>query len=397
VALASRQNPDLHSSESSLQAANYDAKAAWSGFFPQISGTVDYTHGNSFSISQSSGGSPSGGNAGNSVLASLNATQNLFAGFADKGKVDQAKANRAASRANLHTTRAKVGFDLKSAFANLHYAQDFLKLTADFIKRRQENLNIVQLRFESGEENKGSYLLSKANLEQAFFDNLTAKQNIEVAQQQLAKVLGVDDALSLHITGDVPMTDPKPPPDYGEAALITPNHAQAVAQQKVSKADITLARSGYFPNLDVTGSVSDQKSDLFSNSGRWSAGVNLFIPFFSGGKDYYGTKSAEANFLASTYNRESVDRQILASLRQTYTLYVQAVERLKVDLSFADAAQVRSEIARNKYNNGLLSFEDWDIIENDLITKQKTVLQDARDRVIAEATWEETQGKGAIP
>ena len=53
--------------------------------------------------------------------------------------------------------------------------------------------------------------------------------------------------------------------------------------------------------------------------------------------------------------------------------------------------------SRNKYNNGLQSFEDWDGIENDLITRQKTSLLSSRQRIVAEANWEQAQGKGVIP
>jgi outer membrane protein TolC len=57
----------------------------------------------------------------------------------------------------------------------------------------------------------------------------------------------------------------------------------------------------------------------------------------------------------------------------------------------------RADIARTKYNNGLMTFENWDIIENDLIQRQKSFLQGQRDRVVAEAAWEQAQGKGVIP
>ena len=38
--------------------------------------------------------------------------------------------------------------------------------------------------------------------------------------------------------------------------------------------------------------------------------------------------------------------------------------------------------------------DDWDIIENDLITKQKTELQSELNRVNAEASWDLARGKG---
>lgn len=90
-------------------------------------------------------------------------------------------------------------------------------------------------------------------------------------------------------------------------------------------------------------------------------------------------------------------RDVRTKLKQTFASYQEAVERLKVDTELLDAATIRAEIARNKYNNGLLSFEDWDIIENDLISRQKFVLQSRRDRIVAEAVWEQAQGKGVIP
>ena len=47
--------------------------------------------------------------------------------------------------------------------------------------------------------------------------------------------------------------------------------------------------------------------------------------------------------------------------------------------------------------SGLISFQDWDTIENDLISNQKTILVNLRDAIAAEAAWEQAQGKGYIP
>jgi outer membrane protein TolC len=125
--------------------------------------------------------------------------------------------------------------------------------------------------------------------------------------------------------------------------------------------------------------------------------LNLSVPLFSGGRDYYTTKSAAASLEAVSSNRDNVERQLLVRLKQTYASYVESEEKLKVDQAFLEAAILRAEIARSRYNNGLMSFEDWDRIENDLIQRQKTVLQSQRDRVTAEAAWEQAQGKGVIP
>jgi len=108
-------------------------------------------------------------------------------------------------------------------------------------------------------------------------------------------------------------------------------------------------------------------------------------------------QSATATQAASVYTLADTDRQLLTRLQQTLSEYVQAVQLVEVNRSFLEAQRVRAEIARNRYNNGLMSFEDWDQIENELITRQKTMLQTERDRVTAEAAFEQAQGVGAIP
>jgi outer membrane protein len=392
---AAQYNPDLQTAKESFSSADYLSKGAYSNFFPQISGSLSYTDSNSSNSSTS----PLIATSSSSYYsASLNASQNLFSGLQDRAKVEQAAANKDVSAASLEVAKAKLSFDLKSAFAGLLYAQDSVKLSTEIIHRREENLRLVQLRYESGGENKGSFLLSKAYLSQAKFDELQAKQNIEVFQEQMAGVLGNEFDSGIQIAGTIPTSDIQLNVDFRQIALNTPDHHQALGQQNYANAGLTLARSGFFPALNLTGSFGEVGNDFFpSDSQRWSVVVGLTIPIFNGGRDYYGTKSAMALALASSTNLSSIDKQVLVKLKQAYTSFDQAIERLKVDEDFLNAASTRAEIARNKYNNGLQTFEDWDLIENDLISREKNVLQSQRDKIIGEATWEQAQGKGVIP
>ncbi|MGE5241167.1 MAG: TolC family protein, partial [Bacteroidota bacterium] len=256
---------------------------------------------------------------------------------------------------------------------------------------------LVELRFEGGWENKGSLLLSKASLSQAELDHLQAQHAAQVAQEQLANVLGENRAEDIQITGDIPLAEPAQTLDLQQVAQQTPDHRQAIGQEQAASAGVTLARSPLYPSLNLTGSTGRQGNNWIPDNDSHSVGVSLSIPLYSGGRDYYGTKSAVSNLSAATYNRERVDQQLITRLRQAYTAYVEAVQRLKVNQAFVDAATTRAEIARNKYDNGLLSFENWDIIENDLISRQTALVQSQRDRITAEAAWEQAQGKGVIP
>jgi outer membrane protein TolC len=310
--------------------------------------------------------------------------------------VAQGEANRVVSEASLAVTRATVSQDLKAAFAGMKYAQDNVILTASIMRRQEENLRLVELRFESGNENKGSFLLTKAALAQARYDYLQAQQATDTARQQLARVLGRHEAAALEVRGDVPLTEPGQTPDFQALVRQAPGYQQAAAQEQSAVAGVTLARSGLYPSLNLSGSVSRGGDSWSADGSQRSVGLNLNVPLYSGGRDYYATKSAAASLDAAASNTDSTEQQLLVQLKQAYASYVESVEKLKVDQAFLDAAETRAKIARSQYNNGLISFTDWNIIENDLIQRQKSYVQGQRDRVIAEAAWEQALGKGVI-
>jgi outer membrane protein TolC len=171
----------------------------------------------------------------------------------------------------------------------------------------------------------------------------------------------------------------------------------ALARERAAAADVQLARSGFYPTVNVSGTIGRDGSLGFPSDDRRSVSANISIPLYTGGRDTYGVRGALAALDAVKANRESVERQLLVRLKQSYAVYVESIERLAVDRGFLTAAVTRADIARARYQNGLIGFEDWDRAENDLIQRQRALLAAQRDRVNAEAAWELEQGGGVIP
>jgi outer membrane protein TolC len=382
---AASQNAELQAARASADAAQSRVRAARSGYYPQLSAGA--------SSADSSGSSVP---LGPSHSASVTATQNLFAGFFDEASVEQASANERAARADLVAANAKISRDLKAAFAGLIAAQDGVVLAEQIEQRLSENLRLVQLRFEGGRENKGSFLLTRATLRQAQLESLQARQAVGSAAAQLARVITYREIAELRAQGEVPVSAPPPAPDFAALATRVPAYVKAQAQEDAARAEVRLARVGFYPSVDVSASAAREGGDFPPEDNRRTVGITLTVPLFSGGRDYYGTQSAASSLVAAVSSKTDVERNTLVSLKQTHAAFVEAVERLRVDEAFLEAAITRAEIARSKYAQGLMSFEDWDRIENDLIVRQKAVLFSRRDRVTAEAAWEQAQGAGVI-
>lgn len=387
IELLKQNNADLKSAEATFRSTRAQEGVARSGFLPDVSAELDYSRG-----SKSDAGNDDG-----TYSATLKGSQNLFSGGLDYAKVKQAKANTSAAGETLRITKAKISYELTQAFEGAVYAREYRKLTEEIIRRRSENLRLVQLRFQSGRENQGSVLLSKAYLEQAKYEDLQAQNSERVAQSQLARSLGLDSSEPQQVDGDVPVQEPAVTPQFKDLVLQTPTYIQATAQQESKEFGVTAARAGFLPTLSLNGTTGDQGGNFYPHEkDQWSVGVNLTLPLFSGGKDYYSTRAASQDAVSATAATVNVRRETAVKLEQAYANYVESVSRLKVDHSFRDATQVRAEIARKKYNNGLMTFDDWDVIENDLISREKAYKQSQRDRVLAEAAWQQALGKGVL-
>ncbi len=387
AAEAAAHNPDLRAAQAQLQASGFQRQSATSGFFPQVTANAGYTY--------SGGDKPYA--SGSAYSAGLGLNQNVFAGYLDQSKITQATANEAAVAATLALAKAKLSYDLKFAFQGLVYTQGYQKLTQDILHRRADNLRLVELRFDSGRENKGSALLSRAYLAQAQLDALQARNARAVAQAQLARVLGRDANQDILIKDNLPLNEPEMQPDLVALVLQTPDYQQAIAQEQAAQAGVGIARATVYPNVNLTSQLNRQGEAVSLPDTRWSLGVSMNYPLYNGGKDTHTIQSAGALATAAQDARTATHMQLRVRLKQAHVGLMEAVQRLKTDQAFYEAATVRAQIAREKYNNGLLTFDEWDIIENDLVNREKNRLQSQRERVIAEAAWDQALGRGVIP
>ena len=394
IRLAIDNNAEYRAAQAKRNAVFELEGVARAGYLPTISAGASATR-----MQTDAGG-------GGSVLSSptlfdvnLTASENLFNGLGDQARLRLARANTAAADADLRTAKAKLSFDLKAGYENLLSSKAFIDLQQAIVAQREYNMRMVKLRFEGGQENKGSVLQSEAYLEEARLNLVQAHYAYRTSQAQLRKLLGIEEVVNFDISDSVPTSDVEYHDlDFKSILLTTPAHEQAQAVEESAQHNVTANRSAFYPTLGLVGATG-QGGDTFLPGGdrRWSVALNLSIPLFNGGKDYYNVRSASENYLNQARLRNSIDQALQVSLQDAYFGYASSIKRLKIDKSFQEALQVRAKIGRAKYKQGLLTFDDWDRIENDLIDRENKFLSSSRDRVTAEAAWEQAQGKGVIP
>ena len=69
------------------------------------------------------------------------------------------------------------------------------------------------------------------------------------------------------------------------------------------------------------------------------------------------------------------------------------MEQIKVQQKSLQAALERSQIAEAQYSIGFISFDNWIIIENDLVSAKKSYLTARANALRAEAQWVQAKGE----
>lgn len=390
LALLATQNTHIKSSQATYQSIEALEDGTKAGYWPELSASLGYDKAMTEDIDRNQ-------SVNSAYSAGLNLSYKLFSGFNDFSKHSQATANTRAAKQQFRLDVSGVSQEFVEAYTSLIYAQQFNQLTEKIIARRKENLNMVELRYESGRENKGSVLLSKANLKQANYEKHQAENLLQTAQSQLKKILGLEKEDSIQLSEPVPLQNPgSSVPSFDQLLLQHPASLQAFAQTESAIAGIEVAKSSFYPTLSMNGTIGRNSSSFFPDKDKWSFGLGLNIPIYSGSRDLSNLQSARFATQSKSSFAKYNDQDLLIKMRQAYNAYTEAVEKLEVDEAFTTAAQLRAEVSRNQYNNGLATFVDWDTIENDLILREKNYLQSVKDRTIKESSWYQSQGKGFI-
>jgi len=391
VRLATAHNPDLEGSREGVLNSDAVRMGAYSALFPQISTSFGDTR----SYTGHTLSAPS--NYATAYGAQLSISQTVFNGFATKGNIDQARAQLALAFANLNEQKATISFDLKSAFAQLLYAQQLIDLSRNVIDIRQNTARLVKLLYEGGNEDKGAMLLSQANLDQANFNLDQAVRTCDLSGIQLTVVIGQDLTAPIQATGELKTEEIPVRPDFRKLAIQTPAYFQKHAQADAAAAGITLAQSGFYPTINASASGSLADTEFPPQHRGWSAGFTVSYPIFEGGQTYYDVKAARASLRQALAGLRSGTDQAALTLAQNFKGLVDAVDNVHIQEKLLEATALRYKIAEARYRNGLMSFQDFNTITDSYVAQQKTCLTSQRDAVIAEANWEQARGFGAIP
>jgi len=396
---AKRQHPDLLSAFEKVKQNKAAKEVTRSATLPQLTGNLSETTNKNADLTTTGGGTISTASAKRENPAKttyeydITGQQLLFDGFKTSYNLSAAERTISSSRYNYDVTSSNIRLNLRTAFANLLSAQELLRVTEEIEGRRKQNLELVKLRYEGGREHRGSLLTSEADHAQAVYEVNQAKRSIYLSQRRLTRQLGRSVFSPIIAQGGLEVQNPERiRPDFEKLAADAPLLRQLIAQKEAARFGVKSAYAGLYPTIYANGSLGNTNVDAFPDKNQWSIGTSLAFPFFDGGNTLASINKAKAVLGQADEDERSGRDGVIFTLSNTWTSMQDTFENVEVQREYLKATEERAKIARAQYSIGLMSYDNWIIIENSLVSTKKSFVTAQTSALVAEANWIQAKG-----
>ena len=377
VILCKANNNSILGAKKQLEANRWSYYKTLGSFLPQVSASM--------SIGEAS--SDTSARAATSSYG-LSATQSLFSGFSNINTSRKAYAQLNYYEAGLNKTVSDSLYDARGAFVDTRISEENITLQEQIFKRRKDNNDLIQLRYESGREDKGNLMLTQADKLDAQYNVEAAKRAHALAQVKLSQVIGKSIS---KIELDEKVLK-KTRPDFDRLIETAPSYLMSKYTLESARIDSQSTVSGFLPGISLSAGIRNSGGiwPPSSRSNSWS--VSLSYPFFPGGTNITDVLIKANALEKANQDFENIKKQLRYGVEAAYIDLENKLEALEVAQFFLKTAAERAMIARAKYMNGLMSYDDWDRIENSYITAGKSLLNAKRSALLSEAAWYNSYG-----
>ncbi len=397
---AVKANQTIEVARYQLQQARASARITQSGLFPQLS------VGASAQRVRTSAGKPTttgvpliGASTASDFLIPFNLTwePDVFGGT--RRNVESSNAAYQASAAGLENVRLVITSELAVDYFSLRELDAEIAVVDSSVVYQTKSLTLVQNRHAGGIASGLDVAQQETLLESTKTQAILLRQQRAQFEHAIASLVGVP--ASSFTVPVKPLALPAPSVPIGVPSDVLerrPDVAQAERQMAAQNAQIGVAKSAYYPGINISGAAGFESSDLSkiigAANGFWALGANVAETLLSGGR-----RRAQVDFATSGYGAS------VANYRQTVLTAFQEVEDSLSGLSVlaqaaetqqlsVEAAQRALAIANDRYTGGLVTYLDVINAQQTLLDSQRLATQILGQRLVTSVNLVKALGGG---
>lgn len=377
VDLALCNNPQTRSlwASSRVQAAQLGSSI--SAYLPTLSGPISYLNSRT-----TVGGKTTGASLKN---ASVSVNYLLYDFGGREADVENSKQLLVAANATRDETLQGVFLTAVQSYYTLLSARASVQSYQIAEVTASKSLDAAQARYQAGTATQADRLQAQTALSQTVLNRIRAEGDAANAQGTLANIMGFDASQPFELA---PVLEPGPDSvaEQGIGKLIAdarqnrPDLAAAEAQIKAAEAQLASSRAAGLPTFTLNGGLSHSEftdaTGIASTTHSNSLGVSVNVPWFSGFRDTYRNRAAQAQLEGKVAERDRLANQIALEVWTAYQALLTNSQALRAADDLVASADQSEKMALGRYKAGVGSILD-------ALTAQSTLASARQQRVAA--------------
>ncbi len=309
---ARENNLEIKSQEYSYKAAKSEKLKALGGFLPKASVSA-----NNGSRKTKIGNNPRSNNDIDSKT--FTASQNLFDGFGSTFKLKEANNILSKEKAVKDSKMQQVSLGVIKAYLDSLRYKKLLELGEENLKSQKNLFNYIIRRFKVKDATRAEIAKAKADFIKAKSDYSSYQNNFDFSKVNLGRFVEIDSS-ELADLEEVAF-------DYTQDGYEEQSVEEMVIFAIQNNPDVRMAKHGHrasvyrskasksalAPQVNLNFEVTEQEDSLFLNNQTQrdrSVYLNVTVPIFTSGLNYFNISSTSNSRKSERYNYESVKKKV---------------------------------------------------------------------------------------
>ena len=292
-----------------------------------------------------------------------------------------ARGDLLASEAARDTVRITLAADVAKTYFSLRALDAEAAATRRTLGLREDGLKLQQKRFDGGVISEYDFRQLEAEVAAARAQLPPLERDREIQEAALAVLLGrspreiIENSIRLNEKenlSQLPAVVPSGLPS--ELLLRRPDLVEAEQRLIAANARVAVARTAYFPSIQLTGALGSEAQmlrSLFTGpAGLWSFVAAVAVPIFAGGRVDAQVSAAQAREQQALASYQGAIQNAFREVRAALAAQLRARESFEAEGARTQALASTVRFARLRYDNGLASQLDVIDAERNLLAAE---------------------------
>ncbi len=405
VEIGLKNSKTLHSSLMKVKSAEAKVKEINAGRLPSLKLAAAYRRlssidpfsisflGNTYTISPA---------VLDNYTTQLTLMQPVFTGFKLMAGSDMAEQSAKATSEDYTKDQSDLVFNIRNAYWSLFKAMQMKTVMDETVNQAKAHINDAKNLLKAGMLTQNDILKLEVQLSDVEFKQVDAENAVKLANVALNSVLNIPLETEIEINSQ---PDAVPSEYEGIDKLVSdavdkrPEIKSADYRVKASEANVTMAKSSWYPQISIVGDYYYSKPNqrIFPTKdefkGTWDAGVNVSVNIWDWLTTAHQTEQAQAQLTQSMDALSIIKDNITLEVTQNYLNFTQSKKKIDISKLGVQQAEENLRVTEDKFKNGMALSSDVVDAETAYSTAKINHTNSVVDYELAKARLDKSIGK----